>query len=1391
MAEYQHLAQRFFFTGISAFPADGLLEGKLPYAKNIRSYQSGVITPRDGLAVRSTTSFGGSIHSLARLNDPTTFNGGSSAVRLIGVSGSLYRGAASGTTYSFLDGGYSGNPLTFMEAQPPQSPRPYLYVGDASRQRKFTTNGSAVPVGIPQPTSPNAAPSVSVAQIKSKRCAATIVSFVPVGTTATAPTTANRVSTTIAQILYDTGTTGYASVVPTSMLNITVGMFLTIGGEQAIVTDLTVAVASTTVGAIIYDAGSTGLCTIQPAGSLGTGQLEAPPISVYRQRAVPIIPGTPAKNVPFGTTELRKPGLVVDPIPADVTENQPTRRIRQVDFPVGSLVKLNGGATVRILSVAVGQDGILSFRCSTATTIAAGQSIVGIAAVRVYLTGTRAAGQAITNVVAQNTLSFPLLPHTSTETITHLTGGIKSETAVNFGLFSDGTAILPDDDIHIAVKVDQLTAVTSLRIYLNVDTIIPFPPVPTMFLQNYFFYEWRANDIITAIQGTNAAVVTPLVDARKTVITNQQLEAVLTNPNIPQSSRDRVARTLGPLVQQDGGGTASAAITSQMALGNNQWLDLHVKVKDLIHVGTDTSKTLADVNAVEFLVAGAAVGVVGGVSIVPTPLTCQYGDIYISGGSGPDVGDVGDPYVYTYRYRSSVTGAVSNPAPPSRGGVIPKRQAVNLVPIGSGDADVDKIDWFKFGGTLTGWTYLGTGANSSATFTDTTEDDGIEGTERLAYDNFQPWPTQDLPRTGSCAVAGTAVSYSGGDTFNTNWAPGTAIIVNGRAATIYGVVSSTLLFTNENLVSGSGVAFSVPGATLVGQPLPAIWGDFQGVYFGCGDPNNPGTLYWSHGNNPEAARDSDTLLVTAPSDPLQAGGIWNTFPFVASTEDLFQIIQNSSTTGSRFRVIKTACGRGFWTRWAWCTGPQGIFFLGPDGIFLSAGGAPAESLTDADLRPIFPKDGIPGVSVNGIPAPDMSQTTRLRLNYIAGMLYFDFVGLDSQNWTLIFDVAAKRWMLDNSALTGIVTRLEEPGASVFDQMIAGVNGVLYQYDPTVQDAGVNIAWEAWTPLVDGGQPRITKQFGDAMVSLNAAGSVAGIGVVPVLNDGNTVLVGTAIGTGQSGRQSYVIELHAGDGAIARNFGLRFSSSMQSSDTARPELFLWESAFLPKSDDIGRRASDWDALGYDGAKFVQGVVITANTYGVDKVITIESDGGVSRVTLTINHDGEVTKEYPQKVQSPPGWPPFVTHMVRIVGADDVPFQLLGYRFVFESAPELATQWETQFTTHDLPGFLSIRDAVIAHESTCPIRLRIVYDAGNAPSYVTQDYDIEPSGGAYKRSYLVIAADKGLAVKYQLRSAAPFRIYKKDCAIRVSGWGSTNSYLQGMPFGGESRASGAEI
>lgn len=506
---YARRARRFANPGVSGLPADVLALNRVQFLQNMRSYQPGTIQPRSGTALVTASQFPNAIHSLMRLNDPTPF-ATVAALRLIGNGTVLWSEIVATSVAAALDTGYSGNPLTIVTAAPPQSPRPYAYVADSTKQRKINTDSTIYPIGIAQPLSP---PAVSLAAP-----GATVINEVnnsaawaAAGGTAGAPSTQARINTTIAAILYDSGTSGYCSINPTAFTNINVGCRMIIAAAETVIVDEIIpAVATTTIATIVYDAGTTGLCWIQPTASLGTGILDPVPNAAYlvRQNAgdygVTLQPGDIAGPLEFG-------------IPPEPPLTPTAPRTRVVDFPVNGLMTLGGtGETVRILAIAIGPDGIQAIRCSTANAHAAGDSITGVACFRCSTTGTRAA----TNTLVENcvqTVITPVIP--AGQSSVAVVAGISAAALgpIN-GALTGGRATLAEDVLKLSIKIDQLSLVNSVRLYLDVDA------ATNDFLHNYFMAEWRASDIAAAIPGSATADVSTITDAKTTQVINDQID---------------------------------------------------------------------------------------------------------------------------------------------------------------------------------------------------------------------------------------------------------------------------------------------------------------------------------------------------------------------------------------------------------------------------------------------------------------------------------------------------------------------------------------------------------------------------------------------------------------------------------------------------------------------------------------------------------------------------------------------------------------------------------------------------------------------------------------------------------------------------------------------------
>ena len=236
------------------------------------------------------------------------------------------------------------------------------------------------------------------------------------------------------------------------------------------------------------------------------------------------------------------------------------------------------------------------------------------------------------------------------------------------------------------------------------------------------------------------------------------------------------------------------------------------------------------------------------------------------------------------------------------------------------------------------------------------------------------------------------------------------------------------------------------------------------------------------------------------------------------------------------------------------------------------------------------------------------------------------------------------------------------------------------------------------------------------------------------------------------------------------------------DRFGPKIYFWEPSYLDRPEDTFLRATDWDAAGYNGLKFVQGLIIEADTEGQTREILLQGDQADIE-TITINHNGQVEKPYSLNQ-------PVLKHLLRLLPTDNAFWRLFNVRWVYEPAPEYAREWKTQGTDHDIPGFQFLKDGYIAHASTADITLNITVDD------TIFTYTIPHSSGEYVKTYLIFGihpsgrTTKGTLFTYELTSAEPFQLYQKDCEVRVHDW-SGGEYLVKQPFGDISRVYGARI
>jgi len=414
-----------------------------------------------------------------------------------------------------------------------------------------------------------------------------------------------------------------------------------------------------------------------------------------------------------------------------------------------------------------------------------------------------------------------------------------------------------------------------------------------------------------------------------------------------------------------------------------------------------------------------------------------------SGSSGPSIRQ---EVQYRYVYRSSATGAVSNPSPESTAQAIPV-MANTITSLWSPDPQVDVVDYYRIDSTVASFTYVNTGPNdNSGSGTNTPVSDSLPdtslGNQLLDYDNYEPFPSIDLPQKGICNSSGGVITWVSGGAiggsatgFNIRWLAGTEILIGSPTSLAYTFIArptSGTQVTIPGVPDGTNLTYEIPEPILAAQPLPYMWGPTDNINFAyaVGDPLRPGTLYWCKGSNLDSAPDTNQQDVTSPDEALVNGAISGGLGVLFSIKRGWLILPNfasatataTGTTGSTWTLQESSITRGLYIpRCVVVSGGGLIFFRVADGVHVSSYGSASQSITDQDLYPLFPHESSDsGTSVpqpitrNGVTIypPNDALPAGQRFSVINQFMYYDYLDATSTPRTLVYDIEAHGWILD-------------------------------------------------------------------------------------------------------------------------------------------------------------------------------------------------------------------------------------------------------------------------------------------------------------------------------------------------------------------------------------------
>jgi hypothetical protein len=205
---------------------------------------------------------------------------------------------------------------------------------------------------------------------------------------------------------------------------------------------------------------------------------------------------------------------------------------------------------------------------------------------------------------------------------------------------------------------------------------------------------------------------------------------------------------------------------------------------------------------------------------------------------------------------------------------------------------------------------------------------------------------------------------------------------------------------------------------------------------------------------------------------------------------------------------------------------------------------------------------------------------------------------------------------------------------------------------------------------------------------------------------------------------------------------------------------------------------WNSL---SDKYLKGVILEVDTYGVSKSVSIEVDQQILQ-TITVTATGRSVVNFT--------WPQVLGRVFRIIPTDNNLSRLYTAQPLFDEEPFALGRWEGQLYDFDFPesGWGSLLSMDCCYKATAPVTLTFaVYDATGRLLQTITGMDLATrlgvlpaTGGAKQKRYVVFLANKGVLFKPIATSAdgSGVTVYKEESRMRLQPWsggGVTTKWL----------------
>jgi len=261
-----------------------------------------------------------------------------------------------------------------------------------------------------------------------------------------------------------------------------------------------------------------------------------------------------------------------------------------------------------------------------------------------------------------------------------------------------------------------------------------------------------------------------------------------------------------------------------------------------------------------------------------------------------------------------------------------------------------------------------------------------------------------------------------------------------------------------------------------------------------------------------------------------------------------------------------------------------------------------------------------------------------------------------------------------------------------------------------------------------------------------------------------------------GRSAVVLDFNSGDGIYSRDFGASLSWPISAGNI----LYGWQPSLIPMPESTYGRPGDWDDGGYLGAKYIQGIILEADSFNVAKTFSLQSSDDLSLHSML-----ECPATFNKQSEKAFSCVPFVAHSVRVISTDGVAWRVWKGRIVFQPYPEMTKNWTAQMTALSLTGWGHCREVNVPHISTADLVLTLQFDA-----WTTISLTLPNSGGVMRKDKITLPVNKFKLMQPSISSSAGFRLFANDLELKVGQWGRSDTYRIVRPFGGPN-AIGAEV